>query len=85
MLLARPGYRRLWTARTVSQVGDVAQFTTLALLLVHLTGSAVADSATVYVEIGAVQLLGLTCSTPQSPTTAHTPDDSGHASRSATH
>ena len=29
-LLTQPAYRRLWTARTVSQVGDVAQFTTLA-------------------------------------------------------
>ena len=39
-LLAQPTYRRLWTARTISQVGDVAQFTTLALLVVMLTGSA---------------------------------------------
>ncbi len=37
-LLSRPAYQRLWLARTVSQVGDVAQFTTLALLLVALTG-----------------------------------------------
>ncbi len=38
-LLSRPAYRRLWVARMVSQVGDVAQFTTLALLIVALTGS----------------------------------------------
>jgi len=57
-LLARPGYRRLWTARTVSQVGDVAQFTTLALLLVHLTGSAIGVTGAVLAEIAAVLLLG---------------------------
>jgi len=57
-LLARPGYRRLWTARTVSQIGDVAQFTTLALLLVHLTGSAVGVTGAVLAEIAAVLLLG---------------------------
>ena len=32
-VLAGPGYRRLWAARTVSQAGDVLQFTTLALLV----------------------------------------------------
>lgn len=58
VLLARPGYRRLWTARTVSQVGYVAQFTTLALLLVHLTGSAVGVTGAVVAEIAAVLLLG---------------------------
>ncbi len=54
VLLARQGYRRLWAARTVSQVGDVAQFTTLALLLVHLTGSAVGVTGAVLAEIAAV-------------------------------
>jgi len=58
LLLGRPGYRRLWVARTVSQVGDVAQFTTLALLLVHLTGSAVGVTGAVVAEIAAVLLLG---------------------------
>lgn len=58
VLIARPGYRRLWVARTVSQVGDVAQFTTLALLLVQLTGSAVAVTGAVLVEIAGVLLLG---------------------------
>jgi hypothetical protein len=46
-LLAQPAYRRLWTARTISQVGDVAQFTTLALLMVMLTGSGLGASAVV--------------------------------------
>src|SRR6516164_6873968 len=32
VLLAGSAYRRLWVARTVSQCGDVAQFTALALL-----------------------------------------------------
>jgi hypothetical protein len=57
-LLARPGYRRLWLARTVSQVGDVAQFTTLALLLVALTGSGLGVSGAVLAEIVPVLLLG---------------------------
>ncbi len=56
-LLARPAYRRLWTARTVSQAGDVAQFTTLALLVVALTGSGVGVSAVVLAEIVPVLLL----------------------------
>lgn len=57
-LWARPGYRRLWAARTTSQIGDVAQFTTLALLLVHLTASAVGVTGAVLAEIAAVLLLG---------------------------
>lgn len=56
-LLAQPAYRRLWTARTISQVGDVAQFTTLALLVVTLTGSGLGVSAVVLVEILPVLLL----------------------------
>lgn len=56
-LLAQPAYRRLWTARTVSQVGDVAQFTTLALLVVMLTGSGLGVSAVVLAEIVPVLLL----------------------------
>ena len=58
LLLANAGYRRLWVARTVSQLGDVAQFTTLALLLVHLTGSAVGVTGAVLAEIAAVLLVG---------------------------
>jgi MFS family permease len=56
-LLAQPAYRRLWAARTISQVGDVAQFTTLALLVVMLTGSGVGVSAVVLAEIVPVLLL----------------------------
>jgi len=44
-LLSRPEYRRMWLARTISQVGDVAQFTTLALLLIALTGSGLLAAA----------------------------------------
>ena len=56
-LLRQPAYRRLWLARTVSQVGDVAQFTTLALLLVALTGSGLGVSGAVLAEIAPVLLL----------------------------
>jgi len=56
-VLSRPGYRRLWAARTVSQCGDVAQFTTMALLVVHLTGSALGVSGAVVAEIAPVLLL----------------------------
>lgn len=56
-LLRRPAYRRLWLARTISQVGDVAQFTTLALLLVALTGSGLGVSGAVLAEIAPVLLL----------------------------
>ncbi|MBW3638596.1 MAG: MFS transporter [Actinobacteria bacterium] len=56
-LLRRPVYRRLWLARTISQVGDVAQFTTLALLVIALTGSGLGVSAVVLAEIVPVLLL----------------------------
>jgi MFS family permease len=56
-LLGQRAYRRLWLARTVSQVGDVAQFTTLALLLVALTGSGLGVSGAVLAEIAPVLLL----------------------------
>ena len=56
-LLARPAYRRLWLARTISQVGDVAQFTTLVLLVIALTGSGLGVSAVVLAEIVPVLLL----------------------------
>jgi len=55
-LLGQPAYRRLWLARTVSQIGDVAQFTTLALLLVALTGSGLGVSGAVLAEIAPVLL-----------------------------
>jgi len=53
-VLGRPAYRRLWAARTVSQGGDVAQFTTLALLVLHLTGSGLGVSGVVLAEIAPV-------------------------------
>jgi MFS family permease len=56
-LLKQPAYRRLWIARTISQAGDVAQFTTLALLVVMLTGSGLGVSVVVLAEIVPVLLL----------------------------
>lgn len=56
-VLSRSGFRRLWAARTVSQCGDVVQFTTLALLVLHLTGSGVGLSAVVLAEIAPVLVL----------------------------
>jgi hypothetical protein len=56
-LLRRPAYRRLWLARTISQIGDVAQSMTLALLLVALTGSGLGVSGAVLAEIVPVLLL----------------------------
>lgn len=60
-VLSRPAYRRLWTARTVSRIGDVVQFTTLSLLVLSLTGSGVGLSGAVLAEIAPVLLL------PRSP------------------
>ena len=56
-VLGQPAYRRFWVARTISQVGDVAQFTTLALLLIALTGSGLGVSGAVLAEIVPVLLL----------------------------
>jgi len=56
-VLTRPGYRRLWAARTVSQCGDVVQFTTLSLLVLRLTGSGLGVSGAVLAEIAPVLLL----------------------------
>ena len=56
-MLAKPSYRRLWAARTVSQVGDIAQFTTVALLVFELTGSGLGVSGVVLAEIAPVLLL----------------------------
>jgi MFS family permease len=56
-VLGHPGFRRLWAARTVSQCGDVVQFTTLALLVLRLTGSGVGLSGVVLAEIAPVLLL----------------------------
>src|SRR5712692_10011949 len=56
-VLASSGYRRLWAARTVSQWGDIAQFTALALLVFHLTPSGLGVSGVVIAEIVPVLLL----------------------------
>lgn len=56
-LLARPRYRRLWLARTISQMGDIAQFTALGLLLIELTGSSLGVTGAVLAEILPVLLL----------------------------
>ncbi len=56
-LLRRPAYRRLWLAKTISQIGDVAQFTTLALLLFALTGSGLGVTGAMLAEIAPVLLL----------------------------
>jgi MFS family permease len=50
-VFASPAYRRLWAARTVSQWGDVVQFVTVALLVLHLTGSGVGVSGVVLAEV----------------------------------
>lgn len=51
LVFARPGYRRLWMARTVSQWGNIAQFTTVTLLVLHMTGSGVGVSGVVLAEV----------------------------------
>jgi MFS family permease len=56
-MLSSPAYRGLWAARTVSQWGDIAQFTALALLVFHLTGSGLGVSGVVIAEIVPVLLL----------------------------
>lgn len=53
----RPGYRRLWAARTVSQWGDIVRMVTLALLVYDLTGSGLGVTAVVAAEILPVLLL----------------------------
>jgi len=57
-VFAQPGYRRLWSARTVSQWGDVFATVALVLLVFDLTGSALGVSAVVFAEIAPVLLLG---------------------------
>ncbi len=57
LVLASPGYRRLWAARTVSHCGDIAQLTAIALLVFHLTGSGLGVSGVVIAEIVPVLLL----------------------------
>lgn len=57
VVFAQPGYRRLWSARTASQCGDVFATVALALLVFDLTGSALGVSAVVFAEILPVLLL----------------------------
>ena len=57
MVFARPGYRRLWSARTASQWGDVFATVALSLLVLDLTGSPLGVSAVVFAEIVPVLLL----------------------------
>ncbi len=56
-VLSSSAYRRLWAARTVSQWGDIAQFTVLALLVFHLTRSGLGVSGMVIAEIVPVLLV----------------------------
>ena len=55
--LARPDFRRLWTARTVSQWGDVFSFVALAILIYRLTGSGLGVAGVVVAEIVPVLLI----------------------------
>lgn len=56
-VFAQPGYRRLWSARTASQAGDVFATVALVLSVFDLTGSALGVSAVVFAEIAPVLLL----------------------------
>ncbi|GAB3662708.1 MFS transporter [Nocardioides korecus] len=56
-MFADPGYRRLWSARTVSQWGDTFNVVALALLVYDLTGSGLGVSGVVVAEILPVLLL----------------------------
>ena len=56
-VFGRPGYRRLWLARTASQWGDVFATVAMALLVFDLTGSPLGVSAVVFAEIVPVLLL----------------------------
>lgn len=56
-MFAGSGYRRLWSARTVSQWGDTFNFVALALLVYDLTGSGLGVSGVVVAEILPVLLI----------------------------
>jgi len=56
-VFAGSGYRRLWSARTVSQWGDTVNFVALALLIYDLTGSGLGVSGVVVAEILPVLLI----------------------------
>jgi MFS family permease len=56
-VLAKPAYRRLWTAQTVSRWGDVFNTVALAVLVFQLTGSGLGVTGVVVAEILPVLLL----------------------------
>lgn len=56
-VFTQPGYRRLWSAWTVSQWGDTFNFVALALLIYDLTGSGLGVGGVVVAEILPVLLL----------------------------
>lgn len=56
-VFARPGYRRLWAARTLSQWGDIFSFVALAILIYRLTGSGLGVAGVVVAEILPVLLI----------------------------
>lgn len=56
-MFSKPGYRRLWIARTASQWGDVFASVALALLVFDLTGSGLGVGGVVAAEILPVLLL----------------------------
>ncbi|MHB8669556.1 MAG: MFS transporter [Acidimicrobiales bacterium] len=56
--LDRPGFRRLFTAQTVSRWGDTFNSAALVILVYRLTGSGVKVAGTVAFEIAPVVLLG---------------------------
>lgn len=56
-VFAQPGYRCLWSARTVSQWGDTFNFVALTLLIYDLTGSGLGVSGVIVAEIVPVLLL----------------------------
>lgn len=57
-LIRHGGYRRLWTARTISQWGDTCYLVALALLIYHLTGSGLGVTGVVIAETAPVLLVG---------------------------
>ena len=57
-LIRHGGYRRLWTARTISQWRDTCYLVALALLIYHLTGSGLGVTGVVIAETAPVLLVG---------------------------
>src|SRR5258708_27333857 len=56
-VLANSGYRRLFTAQTISRWGDIANTVALVVLVFQLTGSGLKVSGVVIAEILPVLLL----------------------------